>query len=395
MIGRRQRFAHRAGVERAGALQRVRPYHDGGRRLRGLVGRRIAVLALEQRGVIGGAAEQVVAVGQRRRPLCGAQNALGSVTEPRRVGHLGGFAVGDGQYGGRHPQLRGLAYHQCRTLRMARYQQHVGEQRLYLEQGRGHVVEVARQLVVDHHLHTEVRGGVERAGADILGKRIVLGSDRDLELGRISPLRLRLFGRQVDRLLQVLLGSGQHREQVAVALVEQLPRSAVTLNHRHLVPFGDRSDRLSQTRAVGAEHEPNPVLPDQPLGQLRTARRRRLVVVVQNLQAVVLARDAHAAALVDHLDREVVTLAGVVARGGVLAGERHRRTEHDGSAADSREPGCRQQQQGGGQQQHRTRSRRAPTDTCDAAIQVGPLLYKRRVPGINDGVTVRPAGAAP
>ena len=283
-VGRRQRCTHRLGIERTGALQRVRPDHDRGRRLRGLVGRRIAVLPLEQRGVVGGAAEQVVAVGQGRCPLPGAQYALGGVPEPCRVGHLGRLAVRDGDDRGRGTQLRGLPHQQRRTLRVARHQQQVGAPRLDLEQRRRHVVEVARQLVVDHHLHAVALGVVQHAGADVLGERVVLGSHGDRQRGGVPPLRPRLLGGEVDRLLQVLLGGRQHREQVAVALVEQLARGAVALHHRHAMALGDRGDRLGQTRAVGAEHEPDAVLPDQALGQLGAARRRRLVVVIQDLE---------------------------------------------------------------------------------------------------------------
>ena len=350
-VGGGERFAHRLGVERAGTLQSIRPHHHRGRGFGGLVGRHVTILLLEQRGVVGGAAEQVVAVAKGRRPLTGAQDALRGIPEPIGVGDLRRLAMRDGHDRGGGLQLRGLAHQQGGALGVAGHQQQVGAQRLHLEQGGGHVVQVARQLVVNHHPHAMAGGVVEHAVADVLGERVVLGGYRDLQRGRVPTVRLRPFGGQVDRLLQVLLGGGQHREQVAIALVEQRPRGAVALHHRHVVALGDRSDRLRQAGAVGTEHEAHPVLPDQPLGQLRAARRRRLVVVVQNLQAIAAIADAHAAALVDHLDREVVAPAGVVARRGVLAGKRHRRAEHDGVAVDPGIPGRGKQEQRRGQQQ--------------------------------------------
>ena len=282
------------------------------------------------------------------------------------------FAVRQGDDRRRHPELRGLAHQQRRALRVAGDHQHVGAHRLDLEERRGHVVEIARQLVVDHDLHA-VPGRVgDHAGADVLRERIVLDRDRDPQRGRVLRSRRRLLGREVDRLLQVLIGGGQHGEQVAVALVEQGQRRAVALHHRHLVLLGDRRDRLRQARAVRAEHERDPVLPDQALGQLGAARRRRFVVVVQDLQAVVLARDLNAAALVDLLDREVVAVARVVAGGRVLAGQRYRRAEHDGVAGDPGERGSGRRQQGRAKQQ-RQDAPRARTSAPDSE----PLRFVR------------------
>jgi len=108
--------------------------------------------------------------------------------------------------------------------------------------------------------------------------------------------------------------------------------SAVALDVRHLVLLGDGRDRLGEAGAVRAEEELDAVLVDEALGQLRAARRRGFVVVVDNLELVRLAAHLHASHLVEALDGEVVAVLRVLAVHRVLAGERDRRPQVDGVA---------------------------------------------------------------
>ena len=75
---------------------------------------------------------------------------------------------------GHRPQGLDLADGGDRALLVARDHQHVGLQRLDLGQRHRHVVQLGRQLIVDHDLHAVALHVVEHAGAHVLGERIVL-----------------------------------------------------------------------------------------------------------------------------------------------------------------------------------------------------------------------------
>ena len=153
--------------------------------------------------------------------------------------------------------------------------QHVGLQGLHLGQRHRHVVELGRQLVVDHHHHALALHVVEHARAHVLGERIALHGERhsDLVLGLAEIGGV--LGSKVDGGRKILVGGGEHGEQVAIALGEQLACGAVPLDHRHLVFLDDRKDCLGQARAVGPKHEFYAVLLHQPLGEFGAARRSR------------------------------------------------------------------------------------------------------------------------
>ena len=205
---------------------------------------------------------------------------------------------------------------------MAGDHQHVGLQGFDLGERHRHVVELGRQLIVDHDHHAVALHVVEHAGAHILRERIVLHRQRNLELVRLLAELVRILGGELDRAGEILVGGGQHGEDVAITLGEQLARSAVALDHRHAVFLDDRQNGLGQAGAVRPEHELDSVLLDQPLGELGAARRRRFVVVVADHELVGLAADRDAALAVDRLDGEIVAVLGVGAVLGVFAGHR-------------------------------------------------------------------------
>jgi hypothetical protein len=97
------------------------------------------------------------------------------------------------------------------------------------------------------------------------------------------------------------------------------------------------------------------ILLDQPLGELGTARGRRLVVVIADHELVAPAADDDPALLVDLAGGELVAVLGIGAVQGIFAGERHRGAEHDrvlvaesgviaaGRAQQGSKQACRQQ----------------------------------------------------
>ncbi len=143
------------------------------------------------------------------------------------------------------------------------------------------------------------------------------------------PSCLALLGDEVDGAGKILVGGREHGEDVPVAFGEQLARGAVALDHRHPVFLDDRQHRLGQAGAVGPENEFHVVLLDQPLGKLGAARRRRLVIVIADMEIVAGAPDLDAALLVHDLGREVVAVLGIGAVQGIFARLRHRGAEGD------------------------------------------------------------------
>ena len=218
-----------------------------------------------------------------------------------------------------------------RTFRVARDDQGIGLQRLYLGQRGRHVGKVSRQLVVDDDLHAILVNLVHHTGANVHRERVALECQSNLHALRVG----RLFSSKVDCGGEILFRCRQHCEQVLVALREQRTRRALCLDHWDAKLFRHRRDCLGHARAVRPKHIFDAVLLDQAFGKLRTTRRSGFIVVILDCEFVALTTDLHAASLVDHLHGVVIAALGVKTVGGIFAGERDRRAEGNSVTIDS------------------------------------------------------------
>ncbi len=138
-----------------------------------------------------------------------------------------------------------------------------------------------------------------------------------------------MLGGEIDDRSEILVGGGEHGENIAIAFGEQLARRAVGFDHGHLMLLDDGQDRLGQARAVRPENVLDAVLLDQPLGELGAARRCRLVVEIMDHELIARAADLDPASIVDLADGEFVSVLGIGAVLRIFAGERHRSAEDD------------------------------------------------------------------
>ena len=126
-----------------------------------------------------------------------------------------------------------------------------------------------------------------------------------------------------------MVGGRKHGEEIAVPFAEQRDGGTVRLDHRHTIFLGDGRDRLGETGRIGPEQIFHIVLLDQPLDKLRAARRRRFIIVIDDLEPVGPARDLHPARFIDAFDRKVVAIARERTIRGIFSCEGDRRSEPD------------------------------------------------------------------
>jgi hypothetical protein len=215
------------------------------------------------------------------------------------------------------------------ALLMAGNHQQIRLQRLDLGERRRHVVELGRQLIVDHYHHAMTLDVVEDAHPHVLGEGIVLHGERHGDRARLLAELLGILRGEADDAGEILVGGREHGKNVAVAPGEQLPRGAVPLHHGHVIFLDDGEHGLGQAGAVRPEHESDAVLPDQPFGELGAARRGRLVIIIVDGELVVLAANGDAALGIDGIDGKIVAVAGVGTVLRIFAGRRDRSAEDD------------------------------------------------------------------
>ena len=131
---------------------------------------------------------------------------------------------------------------------------------------------------------------------------------------------------------EILLRSGQHREQVLVALVEKRAGCTPGLHHGNPVLLRHRRDGLGEAGGVGAKHVLDLVLADQALRQGGAAVTPGLVVVIDDVEVVAFVTNLHAAGFPDFLDGERVAIPGMDTVGRVYSSQGDRGPQGNGVA---------------------------------------------------------------
>ena len=254
-----------------------------------------------------------------------------------------------------------LPNHQCRPARMTRDQQQVRLSHFDFGQGRRHIVQLRRQFIINHNLHTKLCDRLNHARAHILRKGIIFKRHRNFNLGS----RFTLLMHQINGTGEILLSGGKHRKQIAIVVLEKRKRRPICFNHRHLVAFCNRRHRFGQPRRIRPQHKTHAVLQDQPFRKLCAPRRRRFIVIINHRQLIGDPVNQDAAALIDFFHRHVISPPGQFPIGGIFARQRHRSPKINRRAFNL---GLCSRRHHAHEQHHRPNARQCPINTQSHAV---------------------------